>query len=55
MKKINFSFNYLITQYDWSFHFIPSLVVWKPCDYAYEISAGFLLWEFNVLISTIKK
>lgn len=52
MKKISFSFKYLITKYDWCFYFIPSLVVWKVCDGVYEINVGFLLWEFNVGIRT---
>lgn len=55
MKEISFSFNYLIDKYDWCFYFIPSIFVWNPYDYAYEISIAFLLWEFDVRIRTKKK
>lgn len=54
MKKISFSFNYLITKYDWCFYLFPELVVWKVYDGVYEISVGFLLWEFDVRIRTKK-
>ena len=54
MKKISFSFMYLITKYDWCFYLIPNLVVWKVYDGVYEISVGFLLWEFEIRIR-IKK
>lgn len=55
MKKISFNLKYLITKYDWCFYFIPSIFVWNPYDYAYEISIAFLLWEFDVRIRTKKK
>ena len=55
MKEISFSFNYLIDKYDWCFYFIPSIFVWNPYGYAYEISIAFLLWEFDVRIRTKKK
>lgn len=55
MKKISFSFKYLITKYDWCFYIIPNLVVWKPYDAVREISVGFLLWEFSVRIRTKMK
>lgn len=55
MKKISFNLKYLITKYDWCFYIIPSLVVWKPYDGVREISVGFLLWELDVIIRTIKK
>lgn len=55
MKKISFSFNYLITKYDWCFYFIPNLAVWKPHNGVCEISVGFLLWELDVRIRTKKK
>ncbi len=54
MKKISFSFMYLITKYDWCFYLIPNLVVWKVYDGVYEISVGFLLWEFDIRIRTKK-
>lgn len=54
MKKISFSFMYLITKYDWCFCLFPELVVWKVYDGVYEISVGFLLWEFDVRIRTKK-
>lgn len=43
MKKISFSFKYLITKYVWCFYLIPSLIVWKPYDGVCEINVGFLL------------
>lgn len=55
MKKISFSFMYLITKYDWSFYLIPNLVVWKVYDCVYEISVGFLFWELDIRIRTKKK
>ena len=55
MKKISFSFKYLITKYDWCFYFIPNLVIWKPYNGAYEFSVGFLLWEFDIRVRTRKK
>ena len=55
MKKISFSFMYLITKYDWCFYLIPNLVVWKVYDGVYEISVGFLFWEFDIRIRTKKK
>lgn len=55
MKKISFSFIYHITKYDWCFYLIPTLVVWTPRTYFYEISINFLLWELNVRIRTKKE
>ncbi len=55
MKKISFSFRYLITKYDWCFYLIPTLVVWTPRTDFYEISINFLLWELNIRIRTKKK
>jgi hypothetical protein len=55
MKKVSFSFKYLITKYDWSFYLIPTLIVWSPRRVFYEISINFLFWELNVRIKTRKE
>ena len=52
MKKISFSFKYLITKYDLSFYLIPTLIVWSPRHRIYEISINFLFWELNLRIRT---
>ena len=54
MKKISFSF-YNMYKYDRCFYILPNLVVWIPYDGVYEISVGFLLWEFDIIIRTKKK
>ena len=30
MKKVSFSFKYLITKYDSCFYLMPTLIVWTP-------------------------
>ena len=54
MKKISFSFRYLITKYDCSFYLIPTLIVWIPRHRIYIISINFLFWELNVRIRARK-
>lgn len=56
--KIRSIFNYTVTKYDWSFHFLPYLVIWKtkyPSNNTYEFSVGFMFWEFSVMWRTKKK
>lgn len=55
MKKVSFSFKYLITKYDSCFYLIPTLIVWTPRRVIYEISINFLFWELNVRIRTRKR